>query len=213
MTDQRATRRREPELSRSRRSDCIVHAESLVVEHDGEHQITTVEIDRLDCGTARAHAHFVAGDGEGEIGIRGRVDDDVDGHHVPRDRGPGGSDVGLQPSTFIDPHYDDARWDILANDRTDGFRPVTGGREGVEDRAEQGVAGPPKEVGELLVAPIPRAFIKELAVVGQRLDHLGRQTQRFSLLAAHGMSFSATLWTTRVQARCLVFLVRRVTII
>src|SRR6266542_5797526 len=73
-------------------------------------------------------------------------------HAAARDRGPGGSDVGAQPPARIDPHHHDARRNIVADHRTDGFRPVAGGRERLEDRSEQGKADPPKKV-DPVVAP------------------------------------------------------------
>lgn len=173
----RATRRREPELGRRGRPDYTVDPQRLVAEHDDEHRIGPVEIDGIDRRTSRGHAQFAdTGDGEADLGFRGRVDDDVDRHPVSRDRGPGGSDIGAQPPALIDPHHYYARRDIAADHRTDGFRPIAGGRKFLEDRSEKGEASPPKEVGKLLVAPIPPALIEELTVVCQRLDHLSRQT-------------------------------------
>ena len=47
---------------------------------------------------------------------------------------------------------------LVADHRTDGLRPVAGLRDRFEDRSEQGEAGPPEEVRELLVAPVPPAL-------------------------------------------------------
>jgi len=164
----RATRRQQPQLRRWGRADRAVDAEHLVAAHHGEHGVAPVELDCLDRGAERGHSDLAVSDGEEEVGTRGRVDDDIDAHPAARDRGAGGSDVGAQAPVLIDPHHDDARRDLVTDHRTDGVRPVAGGRECIEDRPEQGEAHPPEEV-DVVVAPVPTTLVEQPAVVGQRL--------------------------------------------
>jgi hypothetical protein len=159
----RAPRRGEPELGRRGRPDRTVDAQRLVTVYDGENWIGNVEVDRLDLGPGRGHLNFAIGNSEEEFAVHGGVDHDVYRHGLARYRGPGRPDVGVEPPALVDPQHDDARRNVVADHRADGLRPVARIRDRVEERAEQGEAGPPEEVRELLVAPIPPPLVEEPA--------------------------------------------------
>ncbi len=141
-------------------------------------RIGPVEVYRLDRGTARRQAHVAARDGEGEFGVCGRVDDDVDRHGMARVSRAGPARrrrSSAPPSSTRTTTMPGGTSSPITERMAFAQSPVTAN---ASKTGRQGEAGPPEEVGELLVAPVPRTSLEEPVVVGKRLDCLGRHIQR-----------------------------------
>ena len=133
-----------------------------------------IQVQCLQARPARRHRHIVAGHGDRQVAVGGRVE-----HHIDRDRATGdrrprwaGQGVECAVGSHRDEHQ--SRGHLVTDGGADRARPVPGLSELVERRAEHGEPRPAEHVGDRVLAPTEALLTAEMTVASQHLDYCGR---------------------------------------
>jgi hypothetical protein len=181
----RAVRRGQPQGRRCCRDHSPDHVQLCGPAGHDDVRGPGVHVDRCEARPGRRDRDLLAGHRDDEIGAGPRVEYDVERDAAAPDRRPRRAQRGRQPAVRGHRHHDEPGGDLVADRRPDRCRPVPGGGELVERRAEHAETAPAEEVRQGVLAPAESLLVAHPAVARQHLDHSGRQPQFLLVAAAH----------------------------